>query len=85
MSDHQKIGRKGGAVGMSAADDDDQRAGKSAKCRVKKGAGKTTESKIVGNKLGRTGKDLPKIAPKLRAPHTRNSLSYWRSNKERKI
>ena len=85
MRDNENIRRKCGTVGVRAADRNDQGAGKSANRRVKKRTGKTAEREIVGNKLGRTGKNLPKIAPELRAAHTCNSLSYRRSNKERKI
>ena len=64
MSDHQDVRRKGGAVGVGAADGNNQRAGDTAKPRVKEGTCKTPKGKIIGNQLGGTGENIPKIIPK---------------------
>ena len=59
MGDDQNIRRKGCTVGMRATDGDDERACKTAKCRVKKRAGKATERKIIGDELAGTCKNIP--------------------------
>ena len=51
VGNHQNIRRKCGAVGTGAAEDHNQCARRAANSRVKKGGGKTAQSKIVGHQL----------------------------------
>ena len=85
MRDHQNIRRKGGAVCAGAADGDDERAGGSADRRIEKGARKTAERKIVGDKLGGTREDIPKIGSELPPRGFRNRHGNGGRGKKGKV
>lgn len=85
VGNHQNVCRKGGAVGVCAAYRNNQRAGNTAKPCIKKGAWQTPKGEVVGDKLGGTGENIPKIAPKKTSAHACDHLGNRGGNEKREV